>query len=193
MNTMRMWAGCSALLLLAAAGVRAQEKPKTPADTKPITPLRIQVLFSEYEGEKKVNSLPYTVSVNADEPPGRERTSLRMGIRIPITVQAPPGKDTTQYMDVGTDIDGGAMSTEDGHFKLNLTVRRSTVYASGPEKKSLDWTPGDQPLSAQPILRQFSASFNLLLRDGQTVQTTMATDPVSGRVVKVDVTLNIVK
>ena len=72
-------------------------------------------------------------------------------------------------------------------------MERSSVYTAGPEKKPLDWSPGDAPLTTQPIIRQFRALFRLLLRDGQTVQGTMATDPVSGRVLKLDVTLNVVK
>ncbi len=47
--------------------------------------------------------------------------------------------------------------------------------------------------SAQPVIRTFRTSLKLLMRDGQTVQSTMATDPVSGRVLKVDITLSVVK
>jgi hypothetical protein len=34
---------------------------------------------------------------------------------------------------------------------------------------------------------------NVLARDGQTIQTTVATDPISGRTLKVDVSVNVVK
>jgi len=43
------------------------------------------------------------------------------------------------------------------------------------------------------ILRNFNSSFTLLLRDGQTAQVSSATDPISGEVLKVVVTLNVVK
>jgi hypothetical protein len=33
----------------------------------------------------------------------------------------------------------------------------------------------------------------MVLRDGQTAQSTSATDPISGEVLKIDVTLNVVK
>jgi hypothetical protein len=42
-------------------------------------------------------------------------------------------------------------------------------------------------------LRNFNSSFTLLLRDGQTAQVSSATDPISGEVLKVVVTLNVVK
>ena len=67
------------------------------------------------------------------------------------------------------------------------------VYSTVGEGKSLDWSPGDTPLRTQLILRRFSVSLSLPVRDGQAVQNTVATDPVSGRVMKVDVTLSVVK
>jgi hypothetical protein len=44
-----------------------------------------------------------------------------------------------------------------------------------------------------PAFRSFTSSFNLLLKDGQTAQHTAATDPISGEVIRVDVTLNVLK
>jgi len=43
------------------------------------------------------------------------------------------------------------------------------------------------------MLRSFNSSFQVLLRDGQTNQYTSATDPVTGEVTKIDVTLNVLK
>ena len=43
------------------------------------------------------------------------------------------------------------------------------------------------------MIRRFNASFNLLLRDGQTIENTMATDPVTGHLWKIAVTLRAVK
>ena len=45
----------------------------------------------------------------------------------------------------------------------------------------------------QPVIQQFRSQLNLLIRDGQTLETTVSTDPISGRVTKVEVTLNVVK
>ena len=192
MKAIRMFFLCVAAALLATAAVRAQEKPKPTREPRTFVPLKIQVVFSEFDGEKKVSSLPYTVPVNArEEERPIDQSRLRMGIRVPIVLRAKESQ--VQYMDVGTDIDCWAQPMDDGRFRLNLSLRRSSVYSPGPEKKPIEWAPGEQPLADQPIVRQFSGSFDLLLRDGQTMQTTMATDPVSGRVVKVDVTLNVVK
>jgi len=52
---------------------------------------------------------------------------------------------------------------------------------------------GNEVSRNQPTFQQFRTQANLLIRDGQTVQSTVATDPVTGHVTKVDVTVNIVK
>jgi hypothetical protein len=44
-----------------------------------------------------------------------------------------------------------------------------------------------------PAFRTFTSSFSVLLRDGQTAQHTAATDPVSGEVLRIDVTVNVLK
>jgi hypothetical protein len=173
-----------------------QEKSKAPDETRSITPLKVQVVLSEFEGEKKISSLPYTFLVSADfvnDHAGRGRTSLRMGLRVPVTVSTKDSPAALQYIDVGTDLDCWAFTSEDGRFKLELVVERSSLYAAGPERKSVDWGPGDPPLSIQPIVRKFRVAFSLLVRDGQTVQSTAATDPITGRVQKVEVTATIAK
>ena len=43
------------------------------------------------------------------------------------------------------------------------------------------------------LVQTFAAGLNPTLRDGQSVQTVASTDPVSGEVVKIDVTLSVVK
>jgi hypothetical protein len=90
------------------------------------------------------------------------------------------------YRSVGTNIDITAESGPDGYYKLNMTVQDSSVQ--------LDTTDRAKPLApGAPMFRSFNSSFPLLLRDGQTTQYTSATDPVSGEVTKIDVTLNVLK
>lgn len=52
---------------------------------------------------------------------------------------------------------------------------------------------GSAGLSSTPVLRNFKSSSSMILRDGQTGQYLAATDPVGGEVLKIDVTLNVVK
>jgi hypothetical protein len=182
------WFVCS------SANLAAQEKPKTEEKTeskRDVTPLRVQIVLADYDGEKKISSLPYTLLVNAAKP--REgKASIRMGLRVPVFVSGSEnGPKQFQYQDVGTNLDGWAGKTDDGGFDLHLVVERSFVYSSTLQKSSgVDGTPA---VGTQPVIQQFKTEFDALIRDGQTLQSTMATDPVSGRVTKVEVTVNKVK
>ena len=194
MQITRMLLGGMAVLLLLAAPLAAQEKPI--ALETPTSPLKVQIVFTETQGERKVSSLPYALHLMGQDVTSSSvrqvsQGKLRMGLRVPIQA----GKEgQLQYMDVGTNIDCWAQRMSDGRYRLSLNLQRSTTYA--PELKSPGSLPtvGETPVAgSNPILGQFSAELNLLLQDGQTIQSIVATDPVSGRTLKVDVTLSVVK
>jgi hypothetical protein len=150
-------------------------------------PLKVTVVFTEYDGEKKLSSLPYALFLKVDEN-SRFQGKVRMGVRVPIWTG---GKESAiQYQDVGSNLDCYAQAAEDGKYLLDLSLERSSIYPNSgeyPAAAKLD----EQP--RQPLVRQFRANLALMLRDGQTTQNTMATDPLNGHTVKVEVTLNVVK
>ncbi len=154
---------------------------------KGVVPLKVTVVFSEYDGEKKLSSLPYALFLKADESShfvGR----VRMGVRVPIWTG---GKESAiQYQDVGSNLDCFAQAAEDGKYMLDLSLERSSIYPNSSEYPAAS-KPDEQP--HQPLVRQFRANLALMLRDGQTTQNTIATDPLNGHIVKVEVTLNVVK
>ena len=182
-----------AFALASSVIVRSQEKP-APAAPKPapvaVTPLKVSVVVSRFQGEKKLSSLPYTLSVNAGS-----RATLRMGAKVPVmmmmTANMPkdlPQGGPVQYQDVGTSIDCNVSGVQDdGRFRVEITIEDSSVYGEGPNPTDNKPPPGN------PSFRSFKASDSMVLRDGQTSQFTTATDKVSGEVVKVDVTLTVVK
>jgi hypothetical protein len=47
--------------------------------------------------------------------------------------------------------------------------------------------------SGNPIVQHFSSGYNLIIRDGQTMEATSTTDPISGRVLQITVSANAVK
>lgn len=154
---------------------------------KGVVPLKVTVVFSEYDGEKKLSSLPYALFLKADES-SRFVGRVRMGVRVPIWTG---GKDSAiQYQDVGSNLDCSAQAAEDGKYMLDLSLERSSIYPNSSEYPAAS-KPEEQP--HQPLLRQFRANLALMLRDGQTTQNTIATDPLNGHIVKVEVTLNVVK
>jgi hypothetical protein len=167
-----------------------------------VIPLDIEIVISRYQGDKKVSSLPYELTVNAiyqyvDRLDNAPLTSLRMGGQVPLPTMAPvlgpdgkplsglpQGGGPVQYKDVGTYIDarGRWLDSTPGSFEVSISVQEDAVA-----------TPQGAPATALPVIRTFRASNNLVLRDGQTRQFTAGADRITGEVVKVDVTLKVAK
>lgn len=160
---------------------------RVPDTTKNVVPLKVTVVFTEYDGEKKLSSLPYALFLKADDS-SRFVGRVRMGVRVPIWTG---GKESAiQYQDVGSNLDCYALVAEDGKYLLDLSLERSSIYPNPGEYPAAS-KPDEQP--HQPLVRQFRANLALQLRDGQTAQNTIATDPLNGHIVKVEVTLNVLK
>src|SRR5579864_1838753 len=193
---MRRIANPALLLMALIMGVpclSAQEKPETQdAATEPrqteTTQLKVSITFTEFEGDKKVKSLPYTTIVTAD---GKNPKSVvKMGSRVPVYTGKEYGM---QYLDVGSNIDCTAHRTKDNKFDVNLSLDRSWVegtVATPVDPASAPQTAGQFP---EPIVRQFRSELSLTLRDNQTIESSLATDPLTGKVFRVDVSLNVVK
>jgi hypothetical protein len=174
-----------ALLLTGFTAVRAQDAAQNQSNakknetTQAVTPLRIQVVFTEMEGDKKVSSLPYTFSVNADERRTRPSSQVRNGTRIPVAID----KDKITYLDIGTNIDCSALLQDDGRYKLTMNMERSSIATQDSNASAF----------TAPIVRQFRAEINPVLKDGQTIESIVATDPLNGHVYHVSVTLTVLK
>ena len=193
----------SVVSLVGAAG--AQQKPQpapssaeqpaasaAPAnDSKRVVPLKVQIVLSRFKGEKKISSLPYVLGVASQE---RFPSNLRMGIDVPIAHEATPGSGFS-YRSVGTNIDCIADAMADNAYRLAIRVEDSSVLVEPGEGagKSTAPTPYIPIAGNLPAFRSFKSNFTVILRDGQTTQYTSAVDPVSGEVMKIDVTLNVIK
>jgi hypothetical protein len=192
MRTVRMVAAVILALLILPFRMLPQESPKSDAK-KPSSTLKVQVTFTETEGEKKVANLPYTFFLKAAEPIP-SWTKLRMGSRVPVYV----GKDGgMQYIDVGTNIDARATPTDSGRFDVFVNLERSWVEGDvtiTPAKSSANGSV-DQNAERfkEPIIRQFKTELTLTMHDGETIQTAQAADPLSARVLTITVTINAVK
>ena len=189
----------ASLLLLGILSpiVLAQDKPKTDDKTRvevQTTPIKVQIVFTEFEADKKIKSLPYVMYMNAPDSSELRAgwVKFRIGSRLPIYV----GKNEMQYMDVGTNVDARSAYTGDGHVLLQMTLERSWVEGevSVPMMRS-DSSPSDPSGGhfQEPIVRGFKSELDLKLREGQPVESNMATDPISGRVLKVEISFAVVK
>jgi hypothetical protein len=172
-------------------GIIAQEKPAppdkpvpqerpAPPNAGPPVPVRVQLVLSRYEGDKRISSMPYTLQLISNE---RDLTRLRMGVEVPVA----NGAGGFNYRPVGTNIDCRVEGSPGG-FRLSVTVTDSSIRMAEDEKTAM----GVATKSA-PAFRNFTATFTILLRDGQTAQYTTATDPLTGEVLKVDATLTVLK
>lgn len=178
----------------AAKPAKAERTPPRPDPRIVATStLRVQLVISRHQNDKKQASLPYTflVAARPSTNPGGPTVRIRMGVDTPVPVvkydEAGGGKTKVsdfEYKNVGTNIDCRATDFADGSYQLFLSVENSSAL-TGPGSH-------DQ-LGGAPLFRRFETYIDPILRDGQTIQTVAATDPVSGEVVKIDVTLNVVK
>ena len=191
----------ASFIVLCGAGLaRAQDQPAKPvvAMAPPLKPatvsaLMIDVTLSRYLGDKRVSSTPYTLSVIPDQ-----RASLRMGGDVPIPqttftpVSKEEGKPATNpltsfgYRSFGTNIDVSASAGVDGQYRFTLTIEDSSIYPA-------ESAPPTTKTTGAPAFRRYSSSNAIALRDGQSLEYTMATDRLSSEVVRVNVKLTVVK
>ena len=185
--TYRCTIALAALALLTPALSAAQDKPAQQMAAGPMyAPLRMTVVISRYVGDKKVSSLPYVFGVTGNG----KATSVRMGSEVPLISRSPKGDapPSFNYRGVGTNIDCNARTEPGGSFHLTFTIEDTSIHLDPGQK------PGMAAIAGEiPSFRTFQTSFVVLMRAGQTTQHTSAADPVTGEVVKIDLTLNVVK
>lgn len=181
-----------ALLVLASVpSLYAQEKQANEAQEAQAAavPLKVQFLVTEYDGTKKIASMPYTVAAITSRPGKRDSIgTLRVGARIPVATNEKSGEET--YIDVGTNIDYWVWPWTDNRYLMTGTVALSSLYGheSGDEPKASDSASGGSPL-----LHETRADFSVGLHEGQPTEALSVTDPITGRVFKLEITLDVMK
>ncbi len=168
----------------------------------PLVPLKVQIVMSRYQGEKKLSSLPYTLTVNANDGFITAEGSfnpftiarLRTGASVPIPSMTTPKEVSAagpmgpvQYKAIGTNIDCTARSIDEGRFRVDISIEDTSVYSEGQTAE------GAPKLNEIPSFRTFQSSNTVILKDGQSTQFIAAADKISGEVTKVDVTVTVVK
>jgi len=158
----------------------AQQTEKAPEPPK--IPLKVTVTVSRFDGDKKTASLPFVLWVNAGD---RNGSSIQMGTEVPVpSTSLTDGKVVQSYTlrSLGTNITCDATAMADGLYRLALSVQDSQVFRQSPANPS-----------GLASFQSFRSTNAPILKDGQTVQFAVATDKTSGEVIKIDVTLNVVK
>ena len=144
--------------------------PKAPAPTA-----RLQVVLSRFNGDKRVSNQPYVLVTLAN---GRPK-ALRIGAEVPIAGVAAGTKDSPSYKSIGTNILAEVTLQDDGRYLVSVSAESSSPY--GDDK------------AGRPTFRNHRLEGMSYLRDGQTAEIATATDTLTGEVIKMEVTLTVVK
>ena len=185
-------------LLVCAQGTKGSEAPENAA-AEPTTPVKLQIVLSEYDGTKRIANLTYSIPLIVPGAKGSGAYStLRIGVKVPVrTADSKTGATEIQYIDVGTSIDARVAHADDGKYQADLKVDRSSLYVTARDHDGKivgrEWSDGEAPPSDQPFVRQYRGDVGMFLREGQPSEGTVATDPLTGHVFKVEVTLNVLK
>src|SRR5512147_2771858 len=93
---------CAAVLLAAgaahviAADGQAPAQAPAKAESLQTLPVRVEVLLTRLQGEKRISSLPFSLLANAvDYRAPREPVSIRMGIDVPVGTTTETDNRTT--------------------------------------------------------------------------------------------------
>jgi hypothetical protein len=194
--------------LLAAQGIVPIQGPGQAATSvsstaaEQVIPLRVDVVFTRSLAAKKISSIPYTLVVSAlpmapellNRPqvwPQGQNTSLRLGADVYTGRSVSNTNDgktssTPEYRYIGTDIDCRADHRGAGVYRLYLNLSDNTLATSAAG-------PGELGNSVGAAVRRFVASNVITVRDGQSSQFAVGTDPLSGETVRVDVTATAIK
>lgn len=174
-------------VLTAATFAFPQDQAKG-SNTQPASHLRIDFLLMEYNGQQKINSLPYTISMEAGADRQPQQGKIRMGVKVPIAT----AEGQFQYMDIGTDIDCRTEALSDNSYRLGLIISRSSIYAEAPNDSQKE-AGTLRAVGNHPVIQSFSTDFPLIMHDGETSEGTSATDPFNGHVLKISITLHVLK
>ena len=168
-----------AVLLAAAPGVQAQDPPAKASEEYKAPGKRLLVRFQEtrLRGESTTASRPCTVALHADA--GRARVFV--GTLAAITV-ADKNAPASMFKGAGVEARVSATTLADGRYRLDARFEESFVLAASTGTDAT--TAG-----GNPILQIVKGESQVTLREGETVPFANAVDPVTGEVVRVDLTL----
>jgi Flp pilus assembly secretin CpaC len=171
-------------LVLASTMALAEDAAKGPAAEESGTLLRLEVVMTRSKGDTVIARLPYSMLVTT----GGSYARVYGGIQLPILVRH-EGSNTMMFKNAGTNVSARAWTLEDGRFKVELETELGGVYPTNGETAAAE-AEGTPPA---PVLRSFSTTATITLRDGQSTLLSDSADPITGETARTEVTLHVVK
>jgi len=170
-----------AAVLATGLGAAAQDTPGAKpqeAEKAPGKRLRVQFEETRQKGDATAASRPWSLLLHADA--GRAR--LFIGTQAAITWTEKDGP-TTIFKNVGVTAEVTVTTLPDGRYAVDGWFEAS-------QRRGMPTGAGEAPVTAgNPILQAVQAQARLTLREGETVPVASAVDPVTGELVRVDLTL----
>jgi hypothetical protein len=179
---------CVAMVLVGSlfANTARSQNPPPQSAQPPATTIKLHVVLARFEGEKKLSSFPYTLSLV----PGQSG-SIRAGAEVPVpTTSFTPASSgdkaaaTPAYtmQQVGSQVDATVTPTADGKFNLKLNVTDRSIG-------SAQSTQGRVP--NVPSFKNMVSNSQAIISNGETIQFTASSDPASNETFRIDVTLTV--
>lgn len=169
---------CAGLL---STGLAAQAPGAAHASDR--VSLKVDITIAHYEGEKKISSKPYSLRVTTNS-----QTSLTVGRQV--VIPNPAAERGYIYNPIGTNLNVSASQPSDGRFSLDLRVEETSIDPISVQPPT-PIVPGasDPP----PAIASMRVTNTVILRDGETTEFLSSTDPISGKVSKVEIRLTVLK
>ena len=152
-----------------------------PAPQAPAATIKLQVVLSRYDGDKKLSSLPYTLSLVPGQP-----GNIRAGAEIAVPTTTMGGdKAMVSYtmQQVGSQIDATVTPTSDGKYNLKLSVTDRSVVTGAQAAQ------GGMP--NVPSFRNMVSTSQAIMSGGETMQFTASSDRAANETFRIDVTLTV--
>jgi len=173
--------GALAVALVFLNGInqaRAQESdagstPTRTTDAKaPIPPsaYRLDYSIHELEDGRKINTRHYSLNVNEND-----ANELKIGTRVPVEVKA----GETEYIDVGTSLNGRTQVGRDAQVKIFVRVDMSN-FALPEQADGHD---------RHPLIRQLRISGSTVVEFGKPTVMGVVDDPNSKRQFQLELTV----
>jgi hypothetical protein len=178
-------------LLVSVVPAMAQQSSAGTPSTSPT--FKVDVVFSRFQGTKRISTMPYSLVVNSSQPERPNSTNLRVGVDAPTgrTISSTQNGVTTtapEYKYVGTNIDCRITDRNAPTYEVHLNLQDYSLASQ---------VNGDTSTSAPTrfdlAIRNFGVSNTLTMRDGQTVEFSVGTDPVTGETIRASVTIAALK
>jgi hypothetical protein len=144
--------------------------------------------------------LPFELMIRAD---GRSQTTLNVGVDVPVPQGA---AGAYQYRRVGNNIACASATYANGTITLRLDIEDSSIHTDAApsgqrvERATVPVPTGtvavpavSESATSAPMFRSFQSNTTLSMREGETVQFTLATDKQTGETLKVSVTASRVR